>query len=107
MRKTSTLHVSGPKEYNSHYRNEQLPTQTLLQLKALNVKRVTQRQRGAQDPFVVATGLPVKAVVAAVPSGNAVLQVVRTTAIVTKLILIKDNGQTLLLAFQVGLSSFP
>lgn len=41
---------------------------------------------------MVATGLPVKAVVAAVPSGNAVLQVVRTTAIVTKLILIKDNG---------------
>ena len=38
------------------------------------------------------TGLPVKAVVVAMASGNAVLQVVRTTAIVDKLILTKDNG---------------
>lgn len=41
---------------------------------------------------MVATGLPVKAVVAAVPSGDAILQVVRSAAIVAKRMLIKDNG---------------
>lgn len=56
--------------------------------------RVTQRQRGAQDSLTGATGPPVKAAVPAAAGGNAVLQVVRATAIAAQPILTEDNGWT-------------